>query len=82
MHVQLFKHPKYMLHLMSEKIFQFNAEKICIFLNLCFCWAVGHKMYGSQYRDHLSEIIRRAAEFCDCLQCFFVLHSMGGGKKI
>lgn len=42
-------------------------------------WAVGHKMYGSQYRDHLSEIIRRAAEFCDCLQCFFVLHSMGGG---
>ena len=37
-------------------------------------------MYGSQYRDHLSEIIRRAAEFCDCLQCFFVLHSMGGGK--
>lgn len=42
-------------------------------------WAVGHKMYGSQYRDQLSEIIRRAAEFCDCLQCFFVLHSMGGG---
>ncbi|XP_053382709.1 tubulin epsilon chain-like [Mercenaria mercenaria] len=42
-------------------------------------WAVGHKMYGSQYREHLSDIIRRAAEFCDCLQCFFILHSMGGG---
>ncbi|XP_074642153.1 tubulin epsilon chain-like isoform X2 [Tubulanus polymorphus] len=42
-------------------------------------WAVGHKMYGSQYREQLSEIIRRAAEFCDCLQCFFIIHSMGGG---
>lgn len=42
-------------------------------------WAVGYKMYGSQYREHLSDIIRRAAEFCDCLQCFFILHSMGGG---
>ncbi|XP_052764157.1 tubulin epsilon chain-like [Mya arenaria] len=42
-------------------------------------WAVGHKMYGSQYREQLSDIIRRAAEFCDCLQCFFILHSMGGG---
>ena len=39
-------------------------------------------MYGSQYRDQLSEVIRRAAEFCDCLQCFFVLHSMGGGKFV
>lgn len=43
--------------------------------------AVGHKMYGTQYREKLSETIRRAAEFCDCLQCFFVLHSMGGGKE-
>ncbi|CAL1535064.1 unnamed protein product [Lymnaea stagnalis] len=42
-------------------------------------WATGHKMYGSQYRENLSEVVRRAAEFCDCLQCFFVLHSMGGG---
>lgn len=37
-------------------------------------------MYGSQYHEQLSDVIRRAAEFCDCLQCFFVLHSMGGGK--
>jgi hypothetical protein len=42
--------------------------------------AVGHKMYGVQYREKLSDIIRRAAEFCDCLQCFFILHSMGGGN--
>ncbi|XP_061166870.1 tubulin epsilon chain-like [Saccostrea echinata] len=42
-------------------------------------WAVGHKMYGTMYKEKLSEVIRRAAEFCDCLQCFFVLHSMGGG---
>ncbi|KAI8776768.1 tubulin epsilon chain [Biomphalaria glabrata] len=43
-------------------------------------WATGHKMYGSQYKEQLSEAVRRAAEFCDCLQCFFVIHSMGGGK--
>ncbi|KAK7486011.1 hypothetical protein BaRGS_00022763 [Batillaria attramentaria] len=42
-------------------------------------WAVGHKMYGPQYREQLSDVIRRAAEFCDCLQCFFLIHSMGGG---
>ncbi|KAL5014922.1 hypothetical protein ScPMuIL_009192 [Solemya velum] len=42
-------------------------------------WAVGHMMYGAQYKDKLCETIRRAAEFCDCLQCFFVIHSMGGG---
>ncbi|BFZ11050.1 hypothetical protein BsWGS_14089 [Bradybaena similaris] len=42
-------------------------------------WATGYKMYGTQYKDQLSEVIRRAAELCDCLQCFFVLHSMGGG---
>ncbi|KAL3889878.1 hypothetical protein ACJMK2_002200 [Sinanodonta woodiana] len=42
-------------------------------------WAVGNKMYGVQYHDQLSEVVRRSAEFCDCLQCFFILHSMGGG---
>ena len=40
----------------------------------------GHKMYGRQYREQISESVRRAAELCDCLQCFFVKHSMGGGK--
>ncbi|XP_072264876.1 tubulin epsilon chain isoform X2 [Pyxicephalus adspersus] len=42
-------------------------------------WAVGHKLYGSQYREHIVENLRRTAEQCDCLQCFFVIHSMGGG---
>ncbi|XP_030051531.1 tubulin epsilon chain [Microcaecilia unicolor] len=42
-------------------------------------WAVGHKVYGYQYREQIVEKLRRAAEQCDCLQCFFVIHSMGGG---
>lgn len=42
-------------------------------------WAVGHKLYGSQYREQIVENVRRTAEQCDCLQCFFVIHSMGGG---
>lgn len=37
-------------------------------------------MYGSQYRDKILETIRHAAELCDSLQCFFLLHSMGGGN--
>ncbi|PAA76190.1 hypothetical protein BOX15_Mlig010448g4, partial [Macrostomum lignano] len=42
-------------------------------------WAVGHCEYGLRHREALSESIRRCAEQCDCLQCFFLLHSMGGG---
>lgn len=42
-------------------------------------WATGFMMYGQQYREQISEVIRRTAELCDCLQCFFVIHSMGGG---
>lgn len=37
-------------------------------------------MYGQQYREQISEVIRHAAELCDCLQCFFLIHSMGGGQ--
>jgi len=36
-------------------------------------------MYGQRYREQISEVIRHAAELCDCLQCFFLIHSMGGG---
>ena len=36
-------------------------------------------MYGSQYEEKVLETIRHAAELCDSLQCFFLLHSMGGG---
>uniref|UniRef100_A0A8C9WP87 Tubulin epsilon 1 n=1 Tax=Scleropages formosus TaxID=113540 RepID=A0A8C9WP87_SCLFO len=42
-------------------------------------WAVGHKVYGPACRDHVVEKVRRAAEHCDSLQCFFLIHSMGGG---
>ena len=47
---------------------------------MCTCTrAVGYQQYGNQYQDQLRETIRRAAEPCDCLQSFFLLHSMGGG---
>ncbi|XP_069463953.1 tubulin epsilon chain isoform X1 [Ambystoma mexicanum] len=42
-------------------------------------WAVGNKLYGSRYREQIVDNLRRTAEQCDCLQCFFVIHSMGGG---
>ncbi|XP_025896493.1 tubulin epsilon chain [Nothoprocta perdicaria] len=42
-------------------------------------WAVGHKLYGCQYRENIVEKLRKTAEHCDCLQCFFIIHSMGGG---
>lgn len=36
-------------------------------------------MYGPKYRDDIMESVRRAAEMCDSLQCFLLLHSLGGG---
>lgn len=42
-------------------------------------WAHGHYGYGPSYRDALSEKLRRAAEACDSLQGFMLLHSLGGG---
>ena len=42
-------------------------------------WAVGYQTYGAQYREAISDTIRRAAEKCDCLQSFFIIHSLGGG---
>uniref|UniRef100_A0A8C4KCB1 Tubulin epsilon chain n=1 Tax=Dromaius novaehollandiae TaxID=8790 RepID=A0A8C4KCB1_DRONO len=42
-------------------------------------WAVGHKLYGCQYQENIVEKLRKTAEHCDCLQCFFIIHSMGGG---
>lgn len=42
--------------------------------------AVGHMTYGSAYREQIVDKVRKAAEHCDCLQCFFLIHSMGGGK--
>uniref|UniRef100_A0A8C5I9A1 Tubulin epsilon chain n=2 Tax=Gouania willdenowi TaxID=441366 RepID=A0A8C5I9A1_GOUWI len=42
-------------------------------------WAVGHLTYGLAYREQIVDKLRRAAEHCDCLQGFFIIHSMGGG---
>lgn len=42
-------------------------------------WAVGNLTYGSAYRESIVNKLRKAAEHCDCLQCFFLIHSMGGG---
>nr|XP_015304048.1 PREDICTED: tubulin epsilon chain isoform X2 [Macaca fascicularis]XP_028702882.1 tubulin epsilon chain isoform X2 [Macaca mulatta] len=42
-------------------------------------WAVGHRVFGSLYQDQILEKLRKSAEHCDCLQCFFIIHSMGGG---
>lgn len=45
-----------------------------------FCRAVGHMTYGSTYREQIVDKLRKAAEHCDCLQSFFIIHSLGGGK--
>ena len=42
-------------------------------------WACGYFNYGRRYGDQLREAVRTAAEQCDCLQSFLLLHSMGGG---
>ena len=42
-------------------------------------WAHGFAVYGQTHADNLIEQIRRATEFCDSLQSFFLLHSLGGG---
>ncbi|KAI9987400.1 hypothetical protein PInf_023430 [Phytophthora infestans] len=42
-------------------------------------WAHGHCLYGPKYREQLEDKLHRAAELCDSLQSFFVMHSMGGG---
>ena len=42
-------------------------------------WAVGHYTYGARYRESIIETVRRAAEKCDCLQSFLIMHSIGGG---
>ena len=38
-------------------------------------------MYGAKYHENLVETLQKSAKLCDCLQLFFVLHSMGGGKQ-
>jgi tubulin epsilon len=42
-------------------------------------WAEGHMYYGNKYRQQIYELVRRNAEYCDSLESFFIMHSMGGG---
>ncbi|VUZ41385.1 unnamed protein product [Hymenolepis diminuta] len=45
-------------------------------------WAVGYYEHGTKHSGRIMEAIRKGAELCDCLQCFFILHSMGGGTGL
>lgn len=42
-------------------------------------WAVGHCVYGPEYREAVLDAVRREAEYCDALQSFFMIGSLGGG---
>lgn len=42
-------------------------------------FGVGHMEYGDQYIDSIADTVRRQVELCDCIQAFFVLHSLSGG---
>lgn len=42
-------------------------------------WATGFCEYGQQYRADLYQSFRQAAEKCDSMGSWFLIHSMGGG---
>ena len=42
-------------------------------------WACGACFYGPKYDAEVMESVRRAAEPCDSLQSFLMMHSLGGG---
>ncbi|TPX30594.1 hypothetical protein SmJEL517_g05892 [Synchytrium microbalum] len=42
-------------------------------------WAVGYAHYGPLYRETLLDSFRKEAEYCDSLQSFFMINSLGGG---
>lgn len=42
-------------------------------------WAVGHMEYGDKYIESITDTVRRQVEQCDCIQAFFVMHSLSGG---
>ena len=42
-------------------------------------WACGFYEYGKSHGKKIRHAIRKAAEDCDCLESFFLLHSVGGG---
>ncbi|XP_054722050.1 tubulin epsilon chain-like [Uloborus diversus] len=42
-------------------------------------WAVGNMVYGPKYQNDITALFRKEAEACDSLQCFYLIHSVGGG---
>jgi tubulin epsilon len=42
-------------------------------------WAVGYNEYGPKHHEALLDEFHAAAEKCDSLQSFFMMHSLGGG---
>ncbi|EGR30381.1 hypothetical protein IMG5_133480 [Ichthyophthirius multifiliis] len=42
-------------------------------------WAHGYFFYGQKYKNDILDKISKAVEQCDSLQCFFLMHSLGGG---
>ena len=42
-------------------------------------WATGFCEYGAQYREAIYDSLRCAAEKCDAMGSWFLIHSMGGG---
>lgn len=42
-------------------------------------WAKGHYTDGAELIDNVMEVLRKDAEFCECLQGFQMSHSIGGG---
>merc|ERR1711872_832401 len=42
-------------------------------------WAKGHYTEGAELVDSVLDVVRKEAEGCDCLQCFQLTHSLGGG---
>jgi len=42
-------------------------------------WATGFCDYGAQYRESILDSLRQAAEKCDTMGSWFLIHSMGGG---
>lgn len=54
--------------------FSWTLSSICLIFR-----AVGNLQYGKLYYDKLLYLIQRQVEKCDSLQCFFLIHSMGGG---
>ena len=42
-------------------------------------WAHGSEVYGPLHREAFLECVRRAVGHCDSIQCFSLVHSMGGG---